>query len=67
MQTAEKKGFSVDQVINVIEGLASSQGFYSRLYAKIQSFTDEEYEAFKSAVEKENFKDLVDVVLFFEC
>lgn len=67
MQTAEKKGFNVDQVIGVIRSLAKSQGFYSRLYANILNFTKEEYETFKSAVERENFKEPIDVVMFFEC
>ena len=46
------KGYDIEQVVDVIEMLADSQGFYGRLLDEI--------------IEKQEFKDPVDVVLFFE-
>ena len=62
-------GMNAVQVIEVIKDLAKSQGFYSRLWQSIQEniLTDEEkYENFQQFCEQQNFKDAVDLVLFFE-
>ena len=62
-------GMNSLQVIEVIKELAKSQGFYSRLWQNIQEniLTDEEkYETFQQFCEQQNFKDAVDLVLFFE-
>ena len=61
---------NVLQVIDVIRDLAHSQGFYSRMYQRILELkrTDPEcFENFKNEVEAQNFKDPIDVVMFFEC
>ena len=63
-------GMNAVQVIEVIKDLAKSQGFYSRMWQDIQEniLTDEdEYENFQQFCEQQNFKDAVDVVMFFEC
>ena len=62
-------GMNAVQVIGVIKDLAKSQGFYSRMWQNIQEniLTDEEeYENFQQFCEQQNFKDSVDLVLFFE-
>ena len=62
-------GMNTVQVIEVIKDLAKSQGFYSRMWQNIQEniLTDEEkYENFQQFCEQQNFKDVVDLVLFFE-
>lgn len=62
-------GMNAVQVIEVIKDLAKSQGFYSRMWQSIQEniLTDEEkYENFQQFCEQQNFKDAVDLVLFFE-
>ena len=62
-------GMNAVQVIEVIKDLAKSQGFYSRMWQNIQEniLTDEEkYENFQQFCEQQNFKDAVDLVLFFE-
>ena len=62
-------GMNAVQVIEVIKDLAKSQGFYSRMWHIIQKdiLTDEEeYENFQQFCEQQNFKDAVDLVLFFE-
>lgn len=65
----QTKGFDIEQVVDVIEMLADSQGFYGRLLEEILYIEENEpqkYEVFKEIIEKQNFQDAVDVVLFFE-
>lgn len=60
---------NVLQVIDVIRDLSHSQGFYSRMYQRILELHREDpecFENFKNEVEAQNFKDAVDVVMFFE-
>lgn len=68
--TAEKtKGMNVIEVIEVIQQLSHSQGFYGRILETILDLkeNDEEgFEAFKNIVEAQEFKDPIDVVMFFE-
>ena len=50
--------------------LAKSQGFYGRLYDAIREVEEQGGEAFeelKEKLEAQNFKDVVDMVLYFEC
>ena len=63
------EGYSVEEVMEVIEMLSQSQGFYGRLLEQIlylQEYEPDQFEQFKMVVEKQKFKDPVDVVLFFE-
>lgn len=56
-------------VIDVIRELSHSQGFYSRLYRNILELKETDEEAFNEwckETEAMNFKDPVDVVLYFE-
>lgn len=60
---------SITQVIEVIKSLSHSQGFYSRLYARIVNCKEHDpelFEDFTEVIEAQKFKDAVDVVLFFE-
>ena len=64
-----KKSYDIEQVVDVIEMLSYSQGFYGRLLDEILYIEENEpnkYEVFKQVIEKQEFKDPVDVVLFFE-
>lgn len=64
-----KKGYDIEEVVDVIEMLADSQGFYGRLLDEILYIEENEpdaYEVFKGFIEKQEFKNPVDVVLFFE-
>ena len=68
---AEKRqgSYNIIQVIDVIRNLSHSQGFYSRLYTDIlemQRHDKEAFERFKTVMEAQEFKDDVDVVLYFE-
>lgn len=64
-----KKGYDIEEVVDVIEMLADSQGFYGRLLEEILYIEEnkpEQYEVFKGFIEKQEFKNPVDVVMFFE-
>lgn len=64
-----KKGYDIEEVVDVIEMLSYSQGFYGRLLDEILYIEENKpnkYEVFKQLIEKQEFKDPVDVVLFFE-
>ena len=64
-----KQGYDVEQVVDVIEMLADSSGFYGRLLDEILYIEENEprkYEVIKNIIEEQELKDPVDVVLFFE-
>ena len=52
-------------VINVIEELSYSQGFYSRLLRNIKNLNAEDFREFCRVMEEQNFQDNLDVILFF--
>ena len=65
----EMKSLNIEEVVDVVEMLSYSQGFYGRLLEEILYIEENEpdkYEVFKTIIEKQEFKDPVDVVLFFE-
>ena len=64
-----KKAMDIEEVVDVIEMLSYSQGFYGRLLEEILYIEENEpqkYSVFKEIIEKQEFEDPVDVVLFFE-
>ncbi len=64
-----KKAMNIEEVVDVIEMLSYSQGFYGRLLEEIlyiEENNPKKYEAFREVIEKQEFEDPVDVVLFFE-
>ena len=64
-----KKAMDIEEVVDVIEMLSYSQGFYGRLLEEILYIEENEpakYEVFREVIEKQEFEDPVDVVLFFE-
>lgn len=63
------KGYTAEEVIDVIKMLSQSQGFYGRLLEEIMYIKENDpmsFEVFKDMIEKEEFENPVDVVLFFE-
>lgn len=50
-----------EEILETIRKLSCSQGFYGRLYEEIK-----DNEKALSYLEKQNFKDAVDLVLFLE-
>ena len=51
-----------EQILSAVESLSHSQGFYGRLF----EYLSENPEAL-SRLAKQNFGDVVDLVLFLEC
>ena len=54
------------QILEAIKSLAASQGFYGRLYNALTNGTEEAEEALET-LERQNFADVVDMVLWLEC
>lgn len=58
-----------EEILKVIEELSHSQGFYSRLYRELIDLKEnniEDYNNVMNALELENFKDSVDLILYLE-
>lgn len=58
-----------EQIMEAIRQLASSQGYYGRLYCALCRLRDDEPEKFDQAMtmlEEKNFKDAVDLVMYLE-
>ena len=69
MSTKIEHGYTVDQVIEVIEMLSHSQGYYGRLLNDIMYIREndpERFDDFKFIIESKGFTNPVDVVIFFE-
>lgn len=69
MNTKMEQGYTVDQVIEVIEMLSHSQGYYGRLLNEIMYIKEndpEKFDDFKFIIERKGFTNPVDVVMFFE-
>ena len=65
----EQQGYDVDQVIEVIEMLSHSQGYYGRLLRDIMYIKEndpEKFDDFKFIIERKGFTNPVDVFMFFE-
>jgi len=54
-----------EQILSAIGNLSASQGFYGRLYEKLTDGS-EESEDFLNTLEKQNFGDVVDMVMWLE-
>jgi len=57
-----KKPMTKEEILKTIESLSKSQGFYCRVLREVK-----EKPNILKELEKQNFKDAVDIVLFFEC
>lgn len=59
-----------NDILNAIQELAYSQGFYGRLLRSIMELkreNEDSYEMLMQELEDQHFSDTVDMVLFFEC
>lgn len=54
-----------EEILETVKSLAGSQGFYTRLYQYL-SEGSEESEDYLNMLEEKNFKDPVDLILYFE-
>lgn len=59
------RNMNKQEILNSIKSLASSQGFYGRLYEQLTD-ESEDSERFLSELEAQNFKDSVDLILYLE-
>lgn len=58
-----------DEIMDAIKMLASSQGFYSRMYSSLCEMRDndpDEFDRNMTILEEQNFGDAVDMAMFFE-
>lgn len=58
-----------NQILNAIESLSHSQGFYGRILRNLNELkeeSEEKYEQAMSELEAQNFKDELEMVLYFE-
>lgn len=58
-----------NELLNLIEGLSHSQGFYGRLLRQLIELKEEDpenYEQVMTLWEKENFKTELDFILYLE-
>ena len=59
-----------EDILNAIQELAYSQGFYGRLLRFFMELKEEDpdrYEEVMQELEAQKFGDTLDMVLFFEC
>lgn len=59
----------IGAILETIRGLAASQGFYGRLYQNLMEVKKEDPLRWKlicHELESQNFRDPVDIVLYFE-
>ena len=60
----------MEDILNVIRKLASSQGFYGRLLASMETMEEmfpQDYAKLVVELESQNFQNAVDLVMYFEC
>lgn len=60
----------MNQILDAIKDLSYSQGFYGRLLRDIlelREYNPSDYELLTEELEGQNFRDAVDMVLYFEC
>lgn len=61
--------FEFDDVIDIIDTLSYSQGFYGRLLRDIyelKKYEPEMFAMFVDEIESQNFRTALDVVMYFE-
>lgn len=61
-----RDGMKREEIKALLRSLARSQGTYGRLLRDIESMDKVDQEDFWSELEAQNFKDELDVILYFE-
>lgn len=54
------------EILETFRQLARSQGRYGRIVDAIENMTEDDYRGFFDALEAENFKDPIDLILYLE-
>lgn len=57
---------SKEQIMNTFKSLAQSQGFYGRIVDELESMSESNRNMYLEGLEKQNFKDAIDLVIFME-
>ena len=60
----------MEDILNAIRELASSQGFYGRLLRDLTELKEndlESYNSIKEELESQKFTDTLDMIMYFEC
>lgn len=60
----------MEDILNAIRELASSQGFYRRLLRDLTELKEndlESYNSIKEELESQKFADTLDMIMYFEC
>lgn len=52
--------------VETLENLSAQQGFYSSLVRHINNMDEPTFIAFKTTIEVENFRDVIDVIMWLE-
>lgn len=52
--------------VDCVTRLSSQQGFYSSLVSHINNMDEATFMSFKTTIEAENFRDVVDVLMWLE-
>lgn len=55
-----------EQILNTFKDLGKTQGFYQRLYETLNEDYSEYAEEFLQKLEEQEFKDVVDMILYLE-
>ena len=55
-----------EEIINTFILLSQSQGFYGRLLNLLNTMEAEKKEAFLTILEDQNFKDMLDLIMWIE-
>ena len=58
------------EIKETIKSLASSQGFYGRLLASIETMEEmfpQDYKKLAEELESQNFENAVDLIMYIEC
>ena len=66
MKMSATKKYTFEDFMKLISSLANSQGFYSRLKRHIDSYNNEQRRDLRRFIERQNFKDDLDVIMFLE-
>ena len=55
-----------NEIMKTFKSLAQSQGLYGRIVDELESMSESNRNMYLEGLEKQNFKDAVDLVLFME-
>lgn len=57
---------NIEEIMNLISGLARSTGLYSSLYLSIMEMNEEDCDEYLTYLEEQDFKGDLDFILWYE-